>query len=128
MSTIVVMILSSHHTAERHAIRMCRGPASSLAPKQLQTGVDNALRFKAEFALQLLQRRGGAEGLHADDSSVGADISLPSQDRSLLDGDPRLHAYWQHPFSIRLRLVLEDVPGGHRDDTGANPSGRQRFV
>ena len=57
-----------------------------------------------------------------------ADIALPAQRRSLLDGDARLHAGRQHLLAIGLRLVLEDVPGRHRDDAGANPLGRQRFM
>src|SRR5260370_27550297 len=64
---------------------------SSLAPEQLGRGRHDAFGLEAELALQLLERRRGAEGLHADDAALGPDIAIPSEDRGLLDGDARLH-------------------------------------
>src|SRR5882757_6772699 len=82
----------------------------SLAPEHFQSGRDNLVGLEAELALQLLERRGGAEGFHADDPAVVADIALPSQRRRLLDGNPRLDGRRQHFLAIGLRLMLEDVP------------------
>src|SRR5215216_5780305 len=81
----------------------------SLAPEHFQGRRDNLVRLEAELALQLLERRGGAEGLHADDPALVADIALPAQRRGLLDGKPRLDGRRQHFLAIGLGLVLEDV-------------------
>ncbi len=47
-------------------------------------GGSNFLGSKAELALQLFERRGGAEGLHADDDALASGVLHPSEDRSLL--------------------------------------------
>src|SRR5215207_140730 len=92
----------------------------SLASEHFQGGRDDLVGLEAELALQLLERCGGAEGLHADDPALVADIALPAQRRCLLDGKPCFHAGQQHFFAIGLRLVLEDVPRRHGDDTRAD--------
>ena len=71
---------------------------------------------------------GGAEGLHADEVAGGTDVPIPSQHRCLLDREARLHVRRQHALSVGLRLVLEDVPRGHGDDTRTDPLGYQRFM
>src|ERR1700756_1539123 len=92
---------------------------SLLTPEQLHGDRDDPLRLKAEFALQLLKRCRRAEGLHADNAAGGADISVPTEHRSLLDGDACRDMRRQDLLAIGLRLVLEDVPRGHRDDPRA---------
>ena len=59
----------------------------SLAPEHFQGRRDDLVGLEAELALQLLERRGGAERLHADDPALVADIALPTQRRCLLDGN-----------------------------------------
>ena len=49
-------------------------PSSSMATATTRVGLE------AELALQLLERRRGAEGLHADDAAGGARHSAPSRD------------------------------------------------
>src|SRR5271166_3791002 len=39
----------------------------------------DVVRLEAEFLLQLLERRRGPEGGHADDASRRADVTLPSE-------------------------------------------------
>src|SRR5260221_14479133 len=89
----------------------------SLAPEHFQGSGDDLVRLEAELALQLLERRRRAEGLHADDPAVVTHITLPPQRRRLFDGQPRLDGSRQHLFAIGLRLVLEDVPRWHRVHT-----------
>src|SRR6516162_8117585 len=101
---------------------------SLFTTEQFHSDRDNPLRLKAELALQLLERCRRAEGLHADNAARGTNISVPSQHRSLLDGDARVDAWRQHLITIGLRLVLEDVPRGHGDDAVANPLRRQLFM
>src|SRR5215216_1780796 len=76
----------------------------SLAPEHFQGRRDDLVGLEAELALQLLERRGGAEGLHADDPALVTDIALPAQRRCLLDGKPRLDGRWQHFLAIGLGL------------------------
>jgi hypothetical protein len=102
--------------------------AVSVTAEQLHRDADDALRLETEFALQFLERCRGAEGLHADDAAGGADIAVPAQHRSLLDGEACLHIGRQHIVPIGLRLLLENVPGRHRDNARAYPLNRQRFM
>src|SRR5262245_3990165 len=82
----------------------------SLTPEHFQGSHDDLLRLEAELALQFLERGGLAEGLHADDAAMVADIALPAQRRCLLDGKTQLHGRRQAGLAIRGRLVLKDVP------------------
>src|SRR4029077_20494260 len=105
-----------------------RAPAESGASEYLHSSRGDPLGLETELALQFLERRRGAEGLHADDATGGTNIAGPTQHRPLLDGDARLHAGQQYLIPIRLRLLLENVPGWHRDDAGSNSLSRQCFV
>jgi hypothetical protein len=53
--------------------------------QELEGGRGHPLGLEAEFVLQFLERRGGAEGFHADNAALGADIALAAEDRALLD-------------------------------------------
>src|SRR5262249_42402642 len=75
----------------------------------------DTLRLEAELLLKRLQRRGGPESLHADDVAGAADVALPSERGGLFYGDARPHRGRQHAVTIRLSLVVEDLPGRHRD-------------
>src|SRR5690606_25743829 len=67
------------------------GPVSRAVPGDLRPGLLNdRLGGEAELGEQLLQRRGGAEGRHADDGTLGTGVALPAQGRGLLDGHPGL--------------------------------------
>ena len=66
--------------------------------------------------------------MHADDTATRTYIGSPSQHRSLLDGEAGCHRWRQHLIPIGLRLLLENVPGRHRDDTRPNPPRCQCFL
>src|SRR5262249_21589932 len=76
--------------------------------------------LEAEFALQLLERCGGAEGLHANHPSGRTDVAFPSECGALFDREPRRHIRRQDGGTILRRLVLEDLPRRHRDDARAD--------
>src|SRR5215470_16817292 len=88
----------------------------------------DTLRLEAELLLKRLQRRRGPERLHADDVASASDVALPPERGGLFDGDPRLHGGREHAVTILLRLVVEDLPGRHRDDARADTLGEQLTV
>src|SRR5580658_6498427 len=128
-SGIAASLLSCHPTA---VPRRRSGPArrrrTSPAPQHLLRRGDDSFRLEPEFLLQLLERSGAAEGLHTDDLAGGPDIAVPTQGRSLLDCDTSGNPGRQDAVAIRLRLMLEDVPGRHGDHARANSLGQQRLV
>src|SRR5215467_7957103 len=71
--------------------------------------------LETEFPLEFLERRRSAEGCHSDNAARRANVSLPSESGSLLDGDARGHFRRQHGVAVLLRLMFEDVPGRYRD-------------
>src|SRR5262249_55166880 len=85
----------------------------------VECGRDDGVRREAELRLQLLERGGCAEGAHADDRALTADVALPAERRRLLDRDARGHRGRQHRFAVLLGLALEQRPRRHRHDTGA---------
>src|SRR4029077_8382697 len=103
-------------------------PAASGASEDLHSSRDDPFGLETKLTIQFLERRRGAKGFHADDATGGTNIAVPTQHRPLLDGDARLHAGQQYLISIRLRLMLENVPGRHRDNAGSNSLSRQCFV
>ena len=82
----LILLSCRHRLASGHGARLLDG---SPALEQFHGARDDPLRLESELALQLLERRGGAEGLHADDAAVRPDIALPAQRRALLDRDAR---------------------------------------
>ena len=84
--------------------------AASVASEQLHRHRDDPLGLEAELALQFLERRRGAEGLHADDAAGGTDIAVPAQHRSLLDGDARLHRRAAAPRRDRTAAGARKCP------------------
>src|SRR5262249_53985700 len=74
---------------------------------QLRFGRFNYVsRLEAELALQLLERRRRAEGVHADDAARRSDVALPAERGGLLDGDAGPHRGRQHVVAIRRRLFV----------------------
>src|SRR5262249_44878342 len=67
-----------------------RAQAASGASKYLHSSRHDPFGLESELAIQLLERRRGTEGSHADDAAGGTDITVPAQHRSLLDGEARL--------------------------------------
>src|SRR5258708_274256 len=65
------------------------------------------VRRETELDEKILERRGGAECVHADFGAVLAGIAVPAQHRGHFDRDARLDAARQHLFTVRLRLLLE---------------------
>src|SRR4029077_13671202 len=70
----------------------------------------DAVGLEPEFLLQLLQRGGGSERLHADDATRLTNVPLPAERRGLLDPDARPHVGRQYAVPVFLGLVVEDVP------------------
>src|SRR5262249_38712893 len=84
-----------------------------LLAEQLPHRLGDALRLEAVFSQELLERRRGAECLHADDAARLAYITLPAESGGLLYRHARGDLGRQHARPIRLALILEDIPRWH---------------
>src|SRR5215470_17857529 len=89
---------------------------SSLPAQLLLCGRDYLIWLEPELPLQFLEWRRSPEGMHANDLTGGADVSVPSQSRSLLDSDARRHVRRQHAVPVLLGLLVENLPGRHGHD------------
>ena len=69
-----------------------------------------AVRLEAEFPLELLKRRRGPKGRHSNYATRQADVSLPSERGSLLDGDAGGYVRRQDAGAILLGLMFENIP------------------
>src|SRR5437762_7774520 len=90
--------------------RSMRGPRWKLLrpfliPQLFLGGGDQFVRLEAELFLELLERRRGSEGLHADDPPRLTDVALPSQGGGLLHGDASFHFGRQHAVPVFARLM-----------------------
>src|SRR5688572_26929523 len=95
----------------------------------LQLGLDlldNGRSCNAEMLVEFRGGCGGAEAAHADENTVGADISLPAEAAGGFDGDAQAVA--QHFAAIALRLLVEEFPAGQGDDGGADPLRLERLA
>src|SRR5262249_15071234 len=97
-------------------------------PQLFLCGRHNPVWLEAELSLEFLERCRGPEGLHATDTARRANVTLPSQGGALFHGDTGLHRGRQYTVPILLRLVLEDVPRGHRDHPRADSLGQELLV
>lgn len=64
-----------------------RKPAAEvllLSAKQLLGHLDDAFRLEAVFLLQFLERSGRTEGMHADNTTLRAYVTLPAKSGCLL--------------------------------------------
>jgi glyoxylase-like metal-dependent hydrolase (beta-lactamase superfamily II) len=77
---------------------------------------------------QRFRRRGGAEGIDADDMAVEADVFAPVVGDAGLDGDALAAGRQQHAVAVRLRLTVEQVGAGHRHDARGNAVFFQRAL
>ena len=68
----------------------------ALSFELLAGGVGHLVGGEAELGLQIVERRRGPEGVHADDRAVGADVAVPPQAGCLLDRDPGVDLGRQH--------------------------------
>ena len=75
---------------------------------------------KPNFVKQVLERRRGAECVHADLGAGRADIAVPADHRAHLDRHARRDVGRKDTIAIRLVLLLEQLPGGHADDARRN--------
>ena len=66
-----------------------RDDHSAVARYCLTCRGSDALGGEAELLLQLLQRRGSAEGSHSETNAPRADVAAPAKRAPLLDGDSR---------------------------------------
>src|SRR5262245_25459241 len=73
--------------------------------------------LKAELLLQFFEGSRSAERLHADHVAAGADVTLPSKRGPLFDGDSRRHRRRQYALAVLRRLIVEQLPGRHADDS-----------
>src|SRR3546814_4657680 len=81
----------------------------------------------AEMAIEVGGGGRGAEAGHADDRAVGADIALPAEGRSRLDGDLE-RVGPQHLIAVMGWLGVEQRPAGQRDDGGGDAVLLQPFL
>src|SRR6516162_8315404 len=96
--------------------------------EQLFDDLGDALRLEPVFSQQLLERCRRAECLHADDAARPADVAFPTEGRGLLHGDARVDVGRQHAVLVRLRLMLENVPGRHRNHARPDALGEEFLV
>ena len=85
------------------------------------------VRRKAEFCEQTLERRRGAERVHADDGAPPPHIACPAERRRLLHRDARRNRVRKHLLAIGLVLLLEQLPGWHADDARRDALRRKLF-
>src|SRR5512140_2736768 len=88
---------------------------------------DDGLWREPEPRPQRLEGRGGAEPVHADDGAAAPHVPIPAERRGLLHGDARRHLGWEHARAVGGGLLLEELPGGHAHDAGADPPGREHL-
>src|SRR5215831_16802638 len=96
--------------------------------EELLRDLRHTLRLEPVFSQQLLERGRRAKCLHADDAARPADVAFPTEGRGLLDGDARGDVGRQHAVLIRLRLMLENIPGRHGDHARADALREQLLV
>ena len=98
-------LLQRVHAAVSLASASCRLAAASTFSRR-----------EAEFRQQILERRRGAEGVHADLGAGRAHIAVPADHRARLDRHARRDFRRQNAVAIGLILLLEQLPGRHADD------------
>src|SRR5580704_4966561 len=85
-------------------------------------------RLEPKPLLQFLKRRGGPKRFHAIEPTRLADVTLPSETRSLFYGNTGVYVRWQDGILIGLRLMIEYFPGWNRNHSRADAFSDQRFV
>src|SRR5262245_27523647 len=108
---------------------MRRGHLHALRPaQQLFRCRDHSVRLEPKFPLELLERCRRPKRVPADHAARPADVALPPERRGLLHRNARCHMRWEDALLILLRLLLEEVPGWHRDNTRPNALSDEFFV
>ena len=78
-----LLLMTRPRTVRRTLVRLLPGVPRPF--HLLPRGSHDVLRHEAVAALQLLERRRGAEGAHADDVAAEPGVAGPAEDRALLD-------------------------------------------
>src|SRR3712207_1720098 len=90
--------------------------SSSLAPlgiaDERHRFPGDGFRGEAELLLEVLQRCGRPEGLHADGPTARADVLCPSQRRGLLHGYARRKVGGDDGVAVLLALLGKELPRG----------------
>src|SRR3569833_1633504 len=87
--------------------------------KLLHRCVGNRLRCNPEMFVEFLVRRAGAEAVHADEDTVGADEHVPTHAHRGLDADLDLRIADDGAADI-VWLLQEQFEARHRDDAGGD--------
>src|SRR5712692_4826434 len=102
---------------------------SALSPaEQFLRRRRHEVRLEAELSLEFFERCRRPERFHADNAARPANVSFPSESRCLLHRDTRRHLGWQDLILILLCLMLEDIPGRHRDHARADALSAELLV
>src|SRR5262245_14612413 len=80
---------------------------------------------ESESLLELLERSGGAERLHAQPGAARARVALPAERRRLLHRHARRDRGRNDAVAVLLRLLLEELPRGHADHAGLHLPGAE---
>ena len=75
---------------------------------------------KTEPLEQVLERSRRTETAHADPGTCLADVTIPADHRTHLDGDPGGNVGRENAIAVRLVLLLKQLPRGHADDARRN--------
>src|SRR6266850_4625046 len=100
----------------------------SLPSQQLLRGRDDEVRAETEFWQEVLQWRGGAEGMHADHLALRTDVAIPAERGAHFDGNARCDGGGQNAFFVGGVLLIENFPAGHADDARLDAFGFEFFV
>src|ERR1700722_4605707 len=87
-----------------------------LPSKQLLRGGDDVVRPEAKFWQKILQRCGSAEGAHADDFALCADVAVPAERGGHFDGNARCDGGGENAFLVGGVLLIKYFPARHADD------------
>src|SRR5258705_1884021 len=88
----------------------------SLPSQQLLRGRDDEVRTETEFWQEVLQWRGGAEGMHADHFAFRTDVAIPAERGAHFDRNVRCDSGGLNCFFLRCVLLIGYIPAWHADD------------
>src|SRR5258708_33916949 len=95
--------------------------------KLLRRG-DDIVRSEAKFWQKIFQRSGSAEGAHADDFALWADVAIPAEGGPHFNGDARGDGGGENAFLVGGVLLVEEFEARHADDAGLDAFGLKFFI